>query len=85
LVQENSRQGKLQTTLDLLLNFPRLLTHDKRLKNVENELEYFFESISGLGKKVLTLLLQLPPTLTIIEGLERLRVLTPVLDDSDMQ
>jgi uncharacterized protein YecE (DUF72 family) len=61
--------------------FPKVITHDKRLKNVENELEYFFESISGLGKKVLTLLIQLPPSLTIIEGLERLRVLTPVLDN----
>jgi uncharacterized protein YecE (DUF72 family) len=63
------------------VKFPKVINSWQKVKNVENELEYFCESISGLGKKVLTLLLQLPPTLTIIEGLERLRVLTPVLDE----
>jgi hypothetical protein len=28
--------------------FPKVITHDKRLKNVEKELEYFLESISGV-------------------------------------
>ena len=31
--------------------FPKVITHDKRLKDVEKELEYFFESISGLEEK----------------------------------
>ena len=61
------------------VKFPKVINSWQKVKNVENELEYFCESISELGKKVLTL--QLPPTLTIIEGLERLRVSTPVLDE----
>ena len=36
--------------------FPKVITHDKRLKNVEKELEYFLESISGL-EKILALLI----------------------------
>jgi uncharacterized protein YecE (DUF72 family) len=60
--------------------FPKVITHDKRLKSVEKELEYFLESISGLGEKLLALLIQLPPSLDIAEGLEGLRQIVPELD-----
>ena len=40
------------------------------MKNVEKELEYFLESISGLDKKILALLIQLPPSLGLSEGIE---------------
>ena len=60
--------------------FPKVITHDKRLKNVEKELEYFLESISGLEEKILALLIQLPPSLGITEGLEGLREIVPELD-----
>ena len=53
--------------------FPKVITHDKRLKDVENELEDFFQSISGLRQKILALLIQLPPSFSIIEGLANLR------------
>ena len=53
--------------------FPKIITHDKRLKNVQKELEYFLESISGLEEKILALLIQLPPSLRIAEGIEGLR------------
>jgi uncharacterized protein YecE (DUF72 family) len=60
--------------------FPKIITHDKRLKDVDKELERFFEAISPLADKTLALLLQLPPSLHIFEGLERLRDLVPELD-----
>jgi uncharacterized protein YecE (DUF72 family) len=63
--------------------FPKVITHDKRLKkDAENELQYFFKSISGLKQKILALLIQLPPSLDIVEGLASLRELVPLLDYS---
>jgi uncharacterized protein YecE (DUF72 family) len=44
------------------------------------ELEYFLESISGLEVKILALLIQLPPSLGIVEGMEGLREIVPELD-----
>jgi len=60
--------------------FPKIITHDKRLKAVDNELDRLFEAFSPLADKTLALLIQLPPSLHIFEGLERLRDLVPVLD-----
>ena len=61
--------------------FPKIITHDKRLKDVDNELERFFESMRSLVDKTLALLIQLPPSLYIFEGLERLRDLVRTLDN----
>jgi uncharacterized protein YecE (DUF72 family) len=61
--------------------FPRIITHDKRLKEVHKELEQFFEAIGPLSDKTLALLIQLPPSLQIFEGLERLRELVLELDN----
>ena len=52
----------IQFGLTSRIELPKVITHDKRLKNVEKELEYFLESISGLDKKILALLIQLPPS-----------------------
>jgi uncharacterized protein YecE (DUF72 family) len=41
--------------------FPRIITHEKRLKDVEKELDQFFEAIGPLSDKTLALLIQLPP------------------------
>jgi uncharacterized protein YecE (DUF72 family) len=60
--------------------FPKVITHDKRLLNVDKELERFFDAIGPLENKTLALLLQLPPSLQIFTGLERLRELVPKLD-----
>jgi uncharacterized protein YecE (DUF72 family) len=60
--------------------FPKIITHDKRLKDVDKELERFFEAMRPLADKTLALLIQLPPSLHIFEGLERLRDLVPTLD-----
>jgi uncharacterized protein YecE (DUF72 family) len=63
--------------------FPKIITHDKRLKNIDEEqLDYFFDSMSELKEKLLTLLIQLPPSMQIVEGLEALRNIIPHLDDS---
>ena len=60
--------------------FPGIITHEKRLKYVDKELDQFFDAISPLYEKTLALLIQLPPSLQIFEGLESLRDLVPNLD-----
>jgi uncharacterized protein YecE (DUF72 family) len=61
--------------------FPKIITHDKRLKDVDKELERFLEVMRPLADKTMALLVQLPPSLHIFEGLERLRDLVPKLDN----
>jgi uncharacterized protein YecE (DUF72 family) len=61
--------------------FPKVITHDKRLSNFdEDQLNYFFESISELKEKLLALLIQLPPSIQIVEGLDAFRNILPYLD-----
>jgi uncharacterized protein YecE (DUF72 family) len=60
--------------------FPKIITHDKRLKDIDKELDRFVEAIRPLSDKTFALLIQLPPSLHIFEGLQRLRELVPVLD-----
>jgi len=61
--------------------FPEVITHDKRLSDFnEDQLGYFFESISELKEKLLALLIQLPPSIDIVEGLNALRNILPYLD-----
>ena len=60
---------------------PKVITHDKRLSSFdEDQLNYFFHSISELKEKLLALLIQLPPSIDIIEGLDALRNILPFLD-----
>jgi uncharacterized protein YecE (DUF72 family) len=61
--------------------FPKVITHDKLLVDVEDDVEQFLENIEPLEKKTLALLIQLPPSLEITPGLEGLRNLLPLLDD----
>jgi uncharacterized protein YecE (DUF72 family) len=61
--------------------FPKVITHDKRLSDFdEDQLSYFFESISELKEKLLALLIQLPPSIELVEGLDALRNILPYLD-----
>lgn len=61
--------------------FPKVITHDRRLSNIdEDQLKCFFESISELREKLLSLLIQLPPSIDIVEGLDALRHILPYLD-----
>ena len=61
--------------------FPKVLTHDKRLADFdEDQLSYFFTSISELREKLLALVIQLPPSTNIVEGIDGLRSILPYLD-----
>ena len=60
--------------------FPKVITHDKHLKDVSRELEYFHQSLLPLRDKILALLIQLPPSLKITEGLDNLRQVVSELD-----
>ena len=55
--------------------FPKIITHDKRLSDVHNELGQFFEVMEPLADKTLALLIQLRASLQIKEGLDALREL----------
>jgi uncharacterized protein YecE (DUF72 family) len=60
--------------------FPKVITHDKRLRNIdEDQLDYFFDSMSELKEKLLTLLIQLPPSVQIVGGLEAHTSITRIL------
>ncbi|HZA42714.1 MAG TPA: DUF72 domain-containing protein [Nitrososphaeraceae archaeon] len=73
--------GGLLIRFGLLQKFPKVITHDKRLLDFnEDQLNYFFESISELKEKLLALLIQLPPRIQIVEGLDALRKIIPYLD-----
>jgi uncharacterized protein YecE (DUF72 family) len=61
--------------------FPRVITHDKHLVDIDKEVEVFLKNIEPLHKKTLALLIQLPPSMEIMPGLEGLRHLVPLLDN----
>jgi len=50
--------------------FPKIITHEKTFKNVEKELNLFYERMEPLKDKMLALLIQLPPSYKLKEGLE---------------
>jgi uncharacterized protein YecE (DUF72 family) len=62
--------------------FPKLITHDKKLKNVEKELTLFYNVMKPLKNKLLALLIQFPPYLKITEWLEALKQYDFFFDDS---
>jgi uncharacterized protein YecE (DUF72 family) len=61
--------------------FPKIITHDKHLVDVEKEVELFLRNMAPLHDKTLALLIQLPPSMQITPGLEGLRQLVPLLDE----
>jgi uncharacterized protein YecE (DUF72 family) len=66
--------------------FPKVITHDKRLKNVSKELQHFHQTMLPLKDKTLALLIQLPPSLKITEGIENMREhLVPQLDSNNFR
>jgi uncharacterized protein YecE (DUF72 family) len=77
----NNWSKKTPKDFKFTAKFPKVITHEKRLKEVEEELVLFFEAIGGLSDKILALLIQLPPSLQIKEGLDNLRELVPQLDN----
>lgn len=56
--------------------FPKSITHDKRLgQGIESDLDYFYKAMTPLADKLGCLLLQLPPSMTMKEGLKKLEIL----------
>ena len=80
IITVNNWARRTPANFKFTVKFPRVITHDKRLKDVDKELEQFFEAISPLSNKTLALLIQLPPSMRIFEGLESLRDLVPNLE-----
>jgi len=80
IITVNNWANRTPQNFKFTAKFPRIITHEKRLKDVDKELEQFFESIGPISRKTLALLIQLPPSMQIFEGLESLRVLVRELD-----
>lgn len=62
-----------------------MITHDKYLVNVEEEVELFLDIIEPLLDKTLALLIQLPPSREIMSGREVLEISYLWITGSDMQ
>jgi uncharacterized protein YecE (DUF72 family) len=64
------------------VKFPKIITHDKRLKDVGKDIEQFYDAMEPLYDKILVFLMQLPPSLEISEGLDLIKSLQYLLDPS---
>ena len=80
IITVNNWANRTPQNFKFTVKFPRAITHEKRLKDVDKELDQFFESIGPISRKTLALLIQLPPSMQIFEGLESLRELVRELD-----
>jgi uncharacterized protein YecE (DUF72 family) len=60
--------------------FPKVITHDKHLVDVDEEVYTFLNNMEPLHEKTLALLIQLPPSMQIMPGLEGLKELVRLLD-----
>jgi uncharacterized protein YecE (DUF72 family) len=60
--------------------FPKVITHDKHLVDVNEEVYMFLNNMEPLQEKTLALLIQLPPSLQIVPGLQVLKDLVHLLD-----
>ena len=61
--------------------FPSIITHKKRLENVNSDVFSFLTSLSPIYEKVTALVLQLPPSLSFEEAKPRLKELFKMLPD----
>jgi uncharacterized protein YecE (DUF72 family) len=64
------------------VKFPKVITHDKHLVDVYEEVALFLKNIEPLQEKTLALLIQLRPSMKLLPGLEGLKELVRVLDRS---
>jgi uncharacterized protein YecE (DUF72 family) len=61
--------------------FPKVITHDKHLTDVDEEVYTYLNNMEPLQEKTLALLIQLPPSTQIMPGLLGLKELVHLLDD----
>ncbi|MGD1837433.1 MAG: DUF72 domain-containing protein [Nitrososphaeraceae archaeon] len=65
------------------VKFPKEITHDKRnLSSLSEKLNSFYKVMKPLQKKIVAFLIQLPPWLNIVKGLEFLESMEYQLDNS---
>lgn len=64
------------------VKFPKIITHEKRFRDVEKELSQFYENMEPLKDKILSLLIQLPPSYELKEGLDTFRNYDFFFDDT---
>jgi uncharacterized protein YecE (DUF72 family) len=60
--------------------FPKVITHDKHLVDVNEEVYTYLSNMEPLQEKTIALLIQLPPSMQIIPGLQGLKDLVRILD-----
>ena len=67
-------QWKKNTPDDFLFcpKFPKKITHELKLQNVSSTLDFFYKTISGLGKKLGPLVVQMPPSFKYEKGMKDL-------------
>ena len=78
----NNWSKRTQDNFRFAVKFPKVITHDKRLKDVEKDIERFYDAMEPLYDKILVFLMQLPPSLQIAEGLDLIKNLQYLLDPS---
>lgn len=61
--------------------FPKIVTHEKRLRDVKHKIIEFLASIRPIKQKTTNLILQLPPSLSFEEAKPRLQELLKYLPD----
>ena len=59
--------------------FPSIITHEKKLDKIDSEVFTFLTSLLPIHKKILALVLQLPPSLTFHDAKPRLEKLLDIL------
>jgi uncharacterized protein YecE (DUF72 family) len=60
--------------------FPKVITHDKHLVDVNEEVYTYLSNMEPLQEKTIALLIQLPPSMQIMPGLQGLKDLFRILD-----
>jgi uncharacterized protein YecE (DUF72 family) len=76
----NNWNKKTPVNFRFAVKIPKVITHDKRLKDVQKEIEKFYDAMEPLYDKILVFLIQLPPSLQIAEGLDLIKNLQYTLD-----
>ena len=64
------------------VKFPKIITHNSRLSDLRQSMQKFYKVMRPLKNKILSFLIQLPPWLDVLEGINFLNSLDVLLDKS---
>lgn len=78
----NSWSKKTPSNFAFSSKFPRLITHEKKFKHIEMELDNYLKSLLPLKSKLITLLIQLPPYLDLDRYYTDIEQFFSILDKS---